>query len=84
MGDIIEAVGLTFSDLFPPKDIHRGAGEHRPHASADILQCIGFEALVVAIAGRELLQGNLSSVDRARLMIAVGRIQEAVHYSEGL
>lgn len=84
VGEIVDAVGLTLSDLFPPRDIRYGAKVRRPFAATDILQCIGFESLVVAMAGRELLQGRLSDVDRSRLMIAVGRIEVAVHYSEGL
>lgn len=78
VGEILDAVGLTFSDLYPdkPGDSKR---ERRPFPAADILRAVAFEALVVASAGAALLdQRPFSSADRERLMTAVGRLQSAV------
>lgn len=76
--DILGAVGLTFSDLYPdkPGDSKR---ERRPFPAADIIRAAAFEALVVATAGAALLeQRPFSEADRERLMTAVGRLQSAV------
>lgn len=78
--EVVAALGLTLSDLFPEKvDSHHAQHERRPFPAADILRCIAFEALVVATAGATLLSGHaFSDVDRQRLMLAVGRIQAAL------
>ncbi|MET7012925.1 CHC2 zinc finger domain-containing protein [Uliginosibacterium flavum] len=78
--EVVAALGLTLSDLFPEKvDSHHTQRERRPFPAADILRCIAFEALVVATAGAALLSGHtFSDVDRQRLMLAIGRIQAAL------
>lgn len=78
--EVLSAVGLELNDLFPPREIEFGKGkqESRPFPAADILRCIAFEALVVAVAAKSLLAGRLSEVDRARLMLAVARIHQAM------
>ncbi|SBT04582.1 Virulence-associated protein E [Candidatus Propionivibrio aalborgensis] len=77
--DVLAAVGLDISDLFPPREIQQGKPERRPFPAADVLRAIGFEALVVASAGASLLAGEpFSAVDRERLIQAVARIQSAL------
>jgi hypothetical protein len=77
--EILGAVGMTFSDLFPEKEIQHGKPERRPFPAVDILKAIAFEALIVALAGSSLLAGHpFTEIDRARLMVAVGRIQSAL------
>jgi hypothetical protein len=80
--EVVQAVGLSLSDLFPEKlsgDAHSIKGERRPFPAADVLRCIAFEALVVLTAGAALLAGHpFSDADRARLVVAVGRIQAAL------
>lgn len=77
--DVIGAVGLEISDLFPTRQIQHGKPERRPFPAADVLRSIGFEALVVAAAGVSLLAGNpFSEIDRERLILAVQRIQSAM------
>lgn len=76
--EVIGAVGLEISDLFPPRE-HHGKPGRRPFPAADILRAIGFEALIVATAGAALLSGHpFTPADRERLMLAVGRIQAAL------
>jgi hypothetical protein len=78
--EIVQAVGLELSDLFPP----RIAGDHarperRPFNASDALRAIGFEALVVCAAAAALATGDpLSAVDRERLLQAGERIQSAL------
>lgn len=77
--EILGAVGLTFSDLFPEKEIQHGKPERRPFPAVDVLRAIAFEALVVVVAGSSLLAGQpFTDSDRARLTLAVGRIQAAL------
>lgn len=77
--EVLSVVGLKMEDLFPEREIQHGRPERRPFPAADILRCIGFEALVVASAGAAMLTGEpLSGVDRERLMLAVARLQDAI------
>lgn len=77
--DVLSAVGLDMSDLFPEKPLEHGRPERRPFPAGDVLRAVAFEALVVAVAGSALLAGQpFSKMDRERLMLAVGRIQAAL------
>lgn len=76
--EVVRAVGLDISDLFPSRQ-HHGKPERRPFPAMDALRAIAFEALVVASAGTTLLAGQpLTPTNRERLMLAVERIQSAV------
>jgi hypothetical protein len=76
--EVVQAVGMTLSDLFPERQV-RGKPERRPFPAADVLRAIGFEAIVVMVSASALLSGNpFSEIDRARLILAVGRIQAAL------
>ncbi|WP_175964460.1 DNA primase [Burkholderia pyrrocinia] len=81
IGAVMDAVGLTVSDLFPAP-IGGPVGlkpERHPFPAMDVLACIRFEALVVATAGVALLDGYPFAVeDRARLVLAVKRINAAL------
>ncbi|SFO12260.1 DNA primase [Nitrosospira briensis] len=78
--EIVSSVGLQLTDLFPTGEIKDGKGkpERRPFPAADILRCIAFEALVVAVVATTRLAGPLSDTDHNRLMLAVTRIHEAL------
>lgn len=77
--EIVQAVGLELSDLFPPRTTGNAKGERRPFAAADALRAVGFEALVVCAAAVALATGEpLSSADRNRLITAGERIQLAL------
>lgn len=76
--EVVGAVGLDVSDLFPPGDSH-GKPERRPFPAMDALRGIAFESLVVAAAGTALLAGEaFKPDDRERLILAVERIQSAL------
>ena len=76
--EVVGAVGLEISDLFPPRD-HHDKPERRPFPAMDALRGIAFEALVVAAAGTAILGGDrLRSDERERLILAVERIQSAL------
>lgn len=80
ISEVVGAVGLDLSDLFPEKPFNGDfkQGERRPWAAADILRAVGFESLVVAVAAGNIAQGvELSAEDRERLMLAAERLQAA-------
>lgn len=77
--EVVQALGLELSDLFPPRETGNTKGERRPFSAADALRAVGFEALVVCAASAALATGEpLSSVDRERLLQAGERIQSAL------
>ena len=74
--------GSTFDALYPARPRafdDPGKPERRPFPAADVLRCVGFEALVVAVAAARLASGGaLDDSDRARLLVAASRIRVAV------
>lgn len=77
--EVLAAVGLDMTALFPEREIQQGKPERRPIPAADILRCVAFEALVVSAAASAMLAGApLASVDRERLKTAAARLQAAV------
>ncbi|KAB2309540.1 DNA primase [Betaproteobacteria bacterium SCN2] len=77
---VLSAVGLSFDDLFPPRELGDHAKrEGRPFPAPDILRAIAYEALVVAVAAASMAAGeSLALADRDRLLLAVSRIQSAL------
>ncbi len=80
VADILAAVGLEMTDLFPERAEIRKPGERRPFAASDALRCVAFECLVVAASASSLASGQpLGSVDRERLLVAAERIRGAAN-----
>jgi hypothetical protein len=76
---ILDAIGLTFDALFPPRSLeHRCKPERRPFPAADVLRCLSQEALITASCGISMLNGVFASDDRERLITAVSRVQSAL------
>lgn len=77
--EVMGAVGLEMSDLFPPRPLHDGhKRERRPFSADDALRCLDFEATLVLVAAQDVLAGKpLSGADRDRLAVAVERINLA-------
>lgn len=83
VAEILAAVGLGLSDLFPPRlgapkpgKPHR---ERRPFSGDDALRCLEFEGRLIHLAACEVAAGKpLDPTDRARLLLAVERIGEAL------
>jgi hypothetical protein len=77
--EVVGAIGLDLSDLFPSEHLCHGRPVRRPFPAADILRAVTYEALVVAVAGSAMLAGQpFSKIDRDRLGVAVGRINAAL------
>ena len=72
--EILDAVGMTFDDLYP--DHGRTVKPHKLHPRA-ALECIAFESLVVAASGYALRSRPLTVTEMERLVQATSRIQAA-------
>ena len=76
--EVVSAVGMDLSDLFPARDNDQPftKGERRPIPATDILRAIAFESTLILIAAADLLAGNpFNETDRARLALACSRIE---------
>lgn len=77
--EIVTAVGLTLADLMPPRAI----GDHVPRERklfnpSDILECVAHEALIVALAASDIVNGKpVSDADKDRIMLASSRLGAA-------
>lgn len=80
--EVVSAVGLELTDLFPPRPADPafvGKPERRPFPAADCLRAIAFEGTIIALAGAAIIAGEpLAIADKDRLLIAVGRINAAL------
>jgi len=76
--DVLAAVGLELSDLFP-EPIGDRRPERQPFSAEDVLRCLEFEATLVYLAAVDICAGRaLSGEDIERLAVAVARINAAL------
>ena len=76
--DVLSAVGLSFSDLYPDKR-ESDHGQPARWPARDLLIVISDEAMVVHIAAEQLASGQaLRPEDRERLTLAGNRIRTAM------
>lgn len=74
--EIVHAVGLELSDLFPRNPTRHCKPERRPFPASDVLRAIGYESLVVCAAAVTMMSGEpFTQLDRDRLILATERIQ---------
>lgn len=78
--EVVGAVGLEITDLFPPRPDHDKPGKpvRQAFSAADALRCLSFEGMVIAAAGRSFLAGGWNEAEQSRLVDAVGRINAAM------
>lgn len=82
--NVLAAVGLEFSDLYPPDShaIGHTNSETRTFPAADVLRALRYESLVVACAAGSLQHGMvLGADDLERLALAQQRIEAALTYA---
>ena len=86
--DVVGAVGMDMTDLFPPDDKRKDYPvEGKPSMrssfyASDLLRIASFECLVVMIAAYDMSKGKrLSDEDMERLKVAQQRIEEVVVYA---
>lgn len=77
--DVLTAVGLEFSDLFPERLPNPNyPPERRPWPASDVLRCVAYECLLVVAAVNDIhRRGWLSETDEYRLYLAAARIAQA-------
>jgi CHC2-type zinc finger protein len=76
--EIVSAVGMDISDLFPERTSHCSKPICNPFPATDILRCIQVEAHIVAVIASAIAEGEkLTEARKDRLMLAVGRIGSA-------
>jgi hypothetical protein len=82
--EIVGAVGMTLSDLFPDKPLEHGKPLRRPFPAADVLECLSTESLIVALASSYIREhGALSDEAHQRVVLAHERIETARSYAIG-
>lgn len=78
INEVLAAVGLEMSALFPEKITLDGKPERRPFPAADVLRAVSFETLIVSLAAAQLAKGKpIAGDDLARLNLAASRLQAA-------
>lgn len=74
---VLDALGLTFEDLFPERiggDLAKR--ERRPFNAADVLRALSFEALILYQYATAVAKGDTLTVDaKERLLVAASRFQ---------
>jgi hypothetical protein len=74
--EVLSAIGLKFSDLYPEPLTNHAKPERRPFPAAGVLRCVAHEALIVAAGAVNLPAGH---PDRERLITAAARLQAAAN-----
>lgn len=73
--EIVSAVGLSLTDLFPPRESNHSTPIKNPFPASSVLRCIQSETLIVVTAACNIANGAvLLDQDRQRLVIAASRI----------
>lgn len=81
VSDIVAAIGLELSDLFPPDDRQGDfKGQRRPFPASDILLALSSEATIVYLYAKQLTDGTaLTKSDLERLLLAANRIEAGIN-----
>lgn len=87
VADIVGAIGMDLTDLFPPRETHmtydKPAAKVRLYAS-DVLKVLHLEAQLVMVAAYNMANGtSLDDADRERLKLAWQRIDTGMRRVEG-
>ncbi len=84
--EIVGAMGLKMTDLFPPRPTtdHAGKPVRNPWAGMDVLRCVAQEAMIVAIVAQAIHDGkSIGKEDLARVHLANKRLNHAVETARG-
>lgn len=83
--DVVGALGLTMSDLFPEPLTREFLPKiHAPFSPLDALKCLTAESSIVAIAASDIVGGKpLDAQDLDRVATAAGRIATALEVIHG-
>lgn len=76
--EIVNAIGLSLTDLFPTSESNHSTPIKNPFPASSVLRCIQSETLIVVIAACNVANGVvLLKEDLGRLVIAASRIGNA-------
>ena len=79
--DIVSAIGLELSDLFPEPVIDYKTKQIRIYFNpATVLQALQYESGVLSLAASDIVNGDVSRGDAERVELAHQRIVDAVTY----
>lgn len=83
--EVIAAIGLEFSDLFPNKGGYKSSKRGRqPFNPKDILKILAHESLIVLLVANDLVSGKvISDVDMQRLKVAQEKLANASEVARG-
>lgn len=82
--EILGALGLGIDELFPDGGLGRLRPISRPWPAADVLECVGQEAMIVAIVAAAIERGDkIPSADSERCMLANRLINAALDTYRG-
>jgi hypothetical protein len=84
IADILSAVGLDLSDLFPPRPGQVGPTVKRAFSAADVLMLAAFESSVAVVVCTDVLRRReVSQADFDRLLTAAQRLSHAAEVCHG-
>jgi hypothetical protein len=82
--DVLVAVGVEFSDLYPDKIADHLPRERRPFDAYSVLACVALEAEIASLAADNLANSiSLTDADRVRLRSAAARLRAAWELASG-
>lgn len=83
--DIVSAVGMDLSDLFPKTDRHHSPRQKYPFSAREVLAALVPESFAIALIAKQMSQGiNPDERTLQTLITAVSRVSAAHSYVEGL
>ena len=74
IANVVGALGMDLSDLYPKNEAHNSKSEKRPFNASHLLILAAWESLLASIIACDISKGKLN--DKDRLLIAAGRLQE--------
>ena len=84
--EILDAAGLTFFDLYPPKPAngHYSKPVRRPWSAHDVLTGLALEVLIAYQFAKLMVNGDpLTDTDRERLLQCASRLQNGLGLING-
>jgi hypothetical protein len=79
INDIVAAIGLELSDLFPDS-VKYERNKRQYFSASTILKAIQFETTIILLSSADVLNKTVKPGDHARIELAYERIQDAITY----
>lgn len=81
---ILNAIGLSFADLYPDTPDPVGKPVRRPFSASDVLSLVAFEASIAVVVVSDVLRGKaVNDKDFERLLKAAQRLGHAAEVCNG-